>query len=300
MGFDFESLVDEYISYLQFIKGFSPSYCYTSKYVLRSWFDVTYDLDNFDVDNALDIVDMWFDSKLSDSTINNYISKFSSLFSFLAKQNIVQTNPWKRLKRRNRGRKLPGILSLQQIKSIYDFCWSDSELDAEIKGMILMLLNYGLRFSEVLNIQKRDLDCSAMSIKIRAGKGNKDRIVPLLEEDVFWLKKISLSKRKDDLLFNSQNLSIATIRRRFAFALTNHIGIYNCNPHKLRHTIATILLNNGVSIVTIATLLGHKSIKTTQLYTHLSLSTLQGAYKAALQRNTCQIPSSKKNLSIEV
>ncbi|MFV3038036.1 hypothetical protein ACNI5A_33420, partial [Klebsiella pneumoniae] len=74
-------------------------------------------------------------------------------------------------------------------------------------------------------------DLSAMTIKIRAGKRNKDRIVPLLEEDVFWLKKISLSKRKDDLLFNSQNLSIATIRRRFSLTLSNHIGIYNCNPH---------------------------------------------------------------------
>lgn len=300
MGFDYVSLVDEYISYLQFIKGFSPSYCCTSKYILRSWFDVTYDLDNFDVDNTLDIVDMWFDSKLSDSTINNYISKFSSFFSFLAKRNIVKSNPWKRLRRRNRSKKLPGILSLQQIKSIYDFCWSDSEQDSEIKGMILMLLNYGLRFSEVLKLQKRDFDYSARTIKIRAGKGNKDRLIPLLEEDIFWLKRISLKRRKDDLLFNSHNLSIATIRRRFAFALTNHIGIYNCNPHKLRHTIATILLNNGVSILTIATLLGHKSIKTTQLYTHLSLSTLQATYKAALQRNTCQIPSSKKNLSIEV
>jgi len=267
---------------------------------LRSWVDVTYDLDNFDVDNALDIVDMWFDSKLSDSTINNYISRFSSFFSFLAKKDIVQSNPWKRLRRRNHNKKLPGILSLQQIKSIYDFCWNDTEIDTEIKGMILMLLNYGLRFSEVLNIKKRDFDYEAMTIKIRAGKGNKDRLIPLLEEDIFWLKKISLKRRKDDLLFNSNNLSKATIRRRFTFALTNHIGIYNCNPHKLRHTIATILLNNGVSIVTIATLLGHKSIKTTQLYTHLSLSTLQATYKAALQRNTCQLPLSKKNLSIEV
>ena len=300
MGFDYESLVDEYISYLQFIKGFSPSYCYTSKYILRSWFDETYDLDNFSLDNALDIVDMWFDRKLSDSTINNYISRFSSFFSFLAKKDIVQSNPWKRLRRRNRSKKLPGILSLQQIKSIYAFCWNDTEIDTEIKGMILMLLNYGLRFSEVLNIKKSDFDYEAMTIKIRAGKGNKDRLIPLLEEDIFWLKKISLKRRKDDLLFNSNNLSKATIRRRFTFALTNHIGIYNCNPHKLRHTIATILLNNGVSIVTIATLLGHKSIKTTQLYTHLSLSTLQATYKAALQRNTCQFPSSKKNLSIEV
>lgn len=300
MGFDFESLVDEYISYLHFIKGFSPSYCCTSKYVLRSWFDVTCDLDNFDVDNALDIVDMWFDSKLSDSTINNYISRFSSFFSFLAKKDIVQSNPWKRLRKRNRSKRLPGILSLQQIKSIYAFCWSDTDIDTEIKGMILMLLNYGLRFSEVLNIQKRDFDYEAMTIKIRAGKGNKDRLIPLLEEDIFWLKKISLKRRKDDLLFNSNNLSKATIRRKFAFTLTNHIGIYNCNPHKLRHTIATVLLDNGVSIVTIAALLGHKSIKTTQLYTHLSLSTLQATYKAALQRNTCQIPSSKKNLSIEV
>lgn len=300
MGFDYESLVDEYISYLQFIKGFSQSYCCTSKYILRSWFDVTYDLDNFDVDNALDIVDMWFDSKLSDSTINNYISRFSSFFSFLAKKDLVKSNPWKRLRRRNRNKKLPGILSLQQIKSIYAFCWNDTEIDTEIKGMILMLLNYGLRFSEVLNIQKKDFDCEAMTIKIRAGKGNKDRLIPLLEEDIFWLKRISLKRRKDDLLFNSNNLSKTTIRRRFTITLTNHIGIYNCNPHKLRHTIATILLNNGVSIVTIATLLGHKSIKTTQLYTNLSLSTLQATYKAALQRNTCQLPSSKKNLSIEV
>lgn len=89
MGFNYLSLVVEYISYLQFLKGFSPSYCCTSKYILRSWFDITYDLYNFDVDNTLDFVDMWFDSKLTDSTIKNYISRLSSFFSFLAKKSLI-------------------------------------------------------------------------------------------------------------------------------------------------------------------------------------------------------------------
>ena len=84
MGFDYLSLVDEYISYLQFIKGFSPSYCYTSKYILRSWFDVTYDLDSFDVDNALDIVGLTVSCQIQ-PLITTYQSSLRS-FHFWRKE----------------------------------------------------------------------------------------------------------------------------------------------------------------------------------------------------------------------
>lgn len=297
---DYLSLLDDYISYLQFIKGYSTVYCYLTKKVIVRYLQGRDDFGDWDYDDVLDLIYDWVELGLTDSTINNYISRFSGFCNFLVRKSAIPLNPFSRCRRRHYAKKLPQTLSFSQFKAICAFCWNDTFEDREIKGIIMVIISYGLRISEALSLRKRDFNFYSSTIHVRNGKGNKDRIIPILHDDIFYFKNILLIKNEDDFAFNQKRLSVGQVRRKIKSVIYKEIGLSNVNPHKLRHTIATLLLSNGVSLLAIATLLGHKSIKTTQIYTHLSLSDYKSAYKAAFQRDTCQLPPSKKNLSIDI
>lgn len=297
---DYLSLLDDYISYLRFIKGYSTVYCYLTKTVIVRYLRGRDDFGDWDYDDVLDLIYDWVELGLTDSTINNYISRFSGFCNFLVAKSVISLNPFYRAKRRRVSKKLPQTLSFSQFKAICNFCWNDTVHDREIKGIIMVIISYGLRISEALSLKKKDFNFYTATIHLKKGKGNKDRIVPILHEDIYYFKDMLLAKSSDDFAFNQKTLSVGQVRRKIKAMIYKEIGLCNVNPHKLRHTIATLLLSNGVSLLAIATLLGHKSIKTTQIYTHLSLSDYQSAYKAAFQRDTCQLPPSKKNLSIDI
>lgn len=297
---DLLSLLDDYISYLRFIKGYSISYSNISRLVIVRYLRGRDDFGDWDYDDVLDLIYDWVELGLTDSTINNYISRFSGFCNFLVRQSVIPLNPFSRCKRRRYAKKLPQTLSFSQFKAICNFCWNDSIDDREIKGIIMVIISYGLRISEALSLRKKDFNFYTSTIHIRNGKGNKDRIIPILHDDIYYFKDILLTKDTNDFAFNKKGLSVGQVRRKIKSIIYREVGLSNVNPHKLRHTIATLLLSNGVSLLAIATLLGHKSIKTTQIYTHLSLSDYQSAYKAAFQRDTCQLPPSKKNLSIDI
>lgn len=297
---DLLSLLDDYISYLRFIKGYSHKYSNITRLVIVRYLQGRDDFGDWDYDDVLDLIYDWVELGLTDSTINNYISRFSGFCNFLVRESVISLNPFSRCRRRRYSKKLPQTLSFSQFKAICNFCWNDTFDDREIKGIIMVIISYGLRISEALSLRKKDFNFYSSTIRIRNGKGNKDRIIPILQEDIFYFKNMLVAKSSDDFAFNLKGLSVGQVRRRIKSIIYREVGLSNVNPHKLRHTIATLLLSNGVSLLAIATLLGHKSIKTTQIYTHLSLSDYQAAYKAAFQRDTCQLPPSKKNLSIDI
>lgn len=297
---DLLSLLDDYISYLRFIKGYSISYSNISRIVIVRYLQGRDDFGAWDYDDVLDLIYYWVELGLTDSTINNYISRFSGFCNFLVAKSVISLNPFSRCKRRRYSKKLPHNLSFSQFKAICNFCWNDTIHDKEIKGIIMVIISYGLRISEALSLRKKDFNFYTSTIHVRNGKGNRDRIIPLLHDDIFYFKNILLTKNTDDFAFNQKGLSVGQVRRKIKSIIYREIGLSNVNPHKLRHTIATLLLSNGVSLLAISTLLGHKSIKTTQIYTHLSLSDYQSAYKAAFKRDTCQLPPSKKNLSVNI
>lgn len=297
---DLLSLLDDYISYLRFIKGYSHSYSNITRLVIVRYLQGREDFGDWDYDDVLDLIYDWVELGLTDSTINNYISRFSGFCNFLVSKSIIPLNPFSRAKRRSFGKKLPSTLSFSQFKQICSLCWNDNISDREIKGLILIMISYGIRISEALSLRKKDFNFYSATIHIKNGKGNKDRIIPILHEDVYYFKNMLLAKSSDDLAFNQKGLSVGQVRRKIKSLIFKEIGLSDVNPHKLRHTIATLLLSHGVSLLAIATLLGHKSIKTTQIYTHLSLSDYKSAYKAAFKRDTCQLPPSKKNLSVDI
>lgn len=297
---DLLSLMDDYISYLRFIKGYSTVYCYLTKTVIVRYLRGRDDFGEWDYDDVLDLIYDWVELGLTDSTINNYISRFSGFCNFLVKKSVISLNPFSRATKRRYTKKLPKTLSFNQFKQVCEICWNDTVSDREIKGIILIMVSYGLRISEALSLRKKDFNFYTSTIHIKEGKGKKHRIIPILHEDIYYFKNLLLAKSSDDFAFNQKCLSVGQVRRKIKSMIFKEIGLSNVNPHKLRHTIASLLLSHGVSLLAIASLLGHKSIKTTQIYTHMSLSDYQSAYKAAFKRDTCQIPPSKKNLSVNI
>ena len=140
------------------------------------------------------------------------------------------------------------------------------------KAIITLLYSCGLRLSEVLNLQLTHIDSQRLLLKIVQAKGNKDRYIPISPNTLALLRQYYKAYKPQNYLFEGQGKeqyserSIQNIVKRF-FGMRSH-------PHQLRHSYATHNLENGIDIRLIQAALGHKSIKTTQRYTHVATTTL--------------------------
>lgn len=167
-----------------------------------------------------------------------------------------------------RSKKLPTVLSVDEVQRILNVC-----TNLKHKAIICLMYSSAMRVSEVINLKIKDIDSSRMVINIVQAKGKKDRQVglnlPLLE----LLRKYYIEYKPREYLFNGQNSlqysarSIAEFLQKYADLAGLKKRVY---PHLLRHTSATHLVENGVDINLIQRLLGHNSVKTTAIYTHIS------------------------------
>ncbi len=142
------------------------------------------------------------------------------------------------------------------------------------KLIIKLFLDTGLRSKELLSLRVEDIDLKNRMIRVRETKNGEERIVFFTDETEKLLRKY-LSKHKDEKLFPMTYQALYKLIRR----LGEKAGIKGLRPHILRHTFATIAIRKGLPLPAVQRLLGHKDIKTTQIYTHLVLEDLMQAYK---------------------
>jgi integrase/recombinase XerD len=164
--------------------------------------------------------------------------------------------------------KLPSILSLEEVEAMLN-----SLDNIKHKAMLALIYQGGLRRSELLNMQVPDVDSKRMLITIRNAKGNKDRIVPLSETALGLLRLYYKNHKPKQYLFEGQKggrYTESSLEEVFHKAKDLAKINKNVSLHTLRHSYATHLLEGGVNLRYIQELLGHKSPKTTQLYTHVS------------------------------
>lgn len=176
----------------------------------------------------------------------------------------------------------------------------DKNSSLGFRNYLLIKLMYatGLRVSEVCALEIKDIDYSRESIRVRSGKGNKDRDVLVFEELLVDLKhyinneRVELLLRGHDgnlrVLFLNKNGSALTERgvRVILNSVIDKMGeTFKITPHMLRHSFASSMLNNGADLRTVQELLGHENLSTTQIYTHVSEEKLKEAYKEAFPRN---------------
>jgi len=195
----------------------------------------------------------------------------SSTILFLASikfaySSLLQKDPTSGIKRPKSEKKIPSVLTKDEVTKLIN-----SSSTSKSKLIIQLLYSSGLRVSELVNLRKQDLDFNQNTGWVRAGKGKKDRMFFLSKKLVNKLKKY-IDKRKDWNFVFSQNSPLTTrniqkiVQKAAAKANINK----QVHPHTLRHSFATHLMDAGVDIRKIQILLGHQSISTTQLYTHIS------------------------------
>jgi len=186
---------------------------------------------------------------------------------FLYKFGLEKTYDKVSFQRPKKERKLPRIIEkeflLNQIDKISNI---------KHKAIISLAYSTGIRVSEVLNLKITDIDSKRMIINIVNGKGRKDRIVPLSEKILKLLREYFKDQRPKEYLFNGQN-SLKYSKESCNKIVKKYIG-ENYHFHLLRHSCATTLLESGVDLRIIQKLLGHSSVKTTEIYTHVSTNLL--------------------------
>lgn len=173
-------------------------------------------------------------------------------------------------------KKIPVVLSKEEVKAILDA--SDN---LKHRSMLVGLYSGGLRLSEIINLTIGDIDSKRMVINLRAAKGKKDREVMLSEKFLTLLREYYSTYKPQKWMFEGQNggqYAPRSLQLVFKKALMKSGVKKNASVHTLRHSFATHLLESGTDIRYIQSLLGHSSIRTTQIYTHLT-----EAKKASIQ-----------------
>jgi integrase/recombinase XerD len=226
-----------------------------------------------------------FISELNKSNINarsqmRIISGIRAFFKYLLLENIIENDPSELLDSPQAGRKLPVFLSIHEIEELLaaiDLSKSGGERD---KAIIETLYGCGLRVSELCNLKISDIFFDDGFIKVK-GKGNKERLIPIgnkalkqIELYRFEIRShMKIRKGSDDILFLNQRGG--QLSRVFVFSLIKELaqiaGITkSISPHTLRHSFATHLVEGGADLRAVQEMLGHESIITTEIYTHLN------------------------------
>ena len=182
--------------------------------------------------------------------------------------------PLEQLHRPKREKKLPNVLSKEEIKKILEM-----PMNIKHRTMLSLIYSCGLRCGELLKMKPKDVDSKRMLVMIRLAKGKKDRIVPLSEKVLQILREYYQRYRPKEWLFEGQKVGEAYSERSLQLVLKHAIkkaGIKKpVSLHWLRHSYATHLLESGTDLRYIQELLGHKSSKTTEIYTHVSTKSIQ-------------------------
>ena len=215
-----------------------------------------------------DIKDFLADKMSDKASSSNILFLASIRFAYT---NLLEKDPTLRIKRPKKENKIPVVLTKSEVSDLINH-------SSNLKSKLILQLLYssGLRVSEIVNLKKQDLDFNENTGWVRSGKGKKDRIFLLSKKISKKLEK--LIKKNIDWNFVFSKTKPLTTRniQKIVQKTTQRTEINKqVHPHTLRHSFATHLLENGVDIRMIQKLLGHSSIATTELYTHVSSAQLK-------------------------
>lgn len=235
------------------------------------------------------------EQKLSKNTVSRMLSALRHFYSYLVINNKIKVNQFKLIRNPKKDKKLPNFVQGDELQTIFDSIETDTALGLRNRLIIELLYATGLRVSELTNLKVKDINLQNNEIKV-FGKGGKERIVYFGEYAKKYLKEYLSSSRNellnkktsDYLLINHQGESLSSRGVEHIIdeivkkaALKHHIS-----PHVLRHTFATDLLNNGADLKSVQELLGHSSLSTTQIYTHITNDRLRSVYLKSFPRQT--------------
>ena len=229
---------------------------------------------------------------LSRKSISRHLSSLRSAYNLLLDRELVSENPFNYVKTAKTGLKLPDFFYESEIQSLFDSVQGSDPIALRNRALLEFLYGTGARVSEVRDLAINQVDLTADMVLLR-GKGNKDRYVPIgsfchdalvdyLENGRSQLMAKGHYEDNEHVFlfvnYKGEQLTSQGIAYILDQIVKNSATTLSIHPHKLRHSFATHLLNNGADIRTVQELLGHASLSTTQIYTHLSKEKLRDNY----------------------
>jgi integrase/recombinase XerC len=234
------------------------------------------------------------DAGYAKTSVARRTASLRTFFKFCMREKLCDSNPAKPLRTPRKDRKLPHFLSTEEIGKLLDAPPAMQAMGQRDRAILETMYSAGLRVSEVVGINDGDLALAEQIVRIR-GKGRRERLAPLGSFAVRaierWLSQRRLSSKEASgapapVFTNKFGRRLTT--RSVARMLEKYLKLTGLDlrttPHTLRHSFATHLLDRGADIRSVQELLGHKSLVTTQIYTHVSTAGLRAAYERAHPR----------------
>tara|TARA_B100000902_G_scaffold74763_1_gene79682 strand:+ start:1800 stop:2657 length:858 start_codon:yes stop_codon:yes gene_type:complete len=275
-----EEIVQEYLSYLLKVKGYSKHTITSYKYDVLQYLEINQEVGEFSF-----FLKFLSQKKYSKSTINRKITAIKTFLKWSASMDYFDEVLIQNVANLKSEKKLPNILSSSYINKLLDELPSQTTKEIRDKAILELMYSSGLRVSEVSNLKIQNFKINK-SIKV-LGKGNKERVLPITSRAVKSISTYLNIGRTELANEKSQNYMFLGIRggqlrdREIRRVVNLRVGTF---PHSLRHTFATHLLEGGADLRVVQELLGHNDPTTTQIYTHVSKKQLKKKYKQSHPR----------------
>jgi len=291
-----EEAIKQYILFLRTERGLSDNTLYSYKNDLNQFHQYLQSKEIKEIENLNEDLLLSFLSflkrKYNPRSVMRKVSAVKGLLKFLQREGYIEGGLYEKFETPTPSKSLPKVLSVEEIESLLSQPDTSNIYGIRDKALLELLYSSGLRISEASNLRIDDIDLEGEFLRCR-GKGQKERIVPLGSIAKKWLKeyisgaRLALAKRDTRWLFlrkgggKLSRVSMWKIVKKYA----KMAGIKkDISPHTLRHSFATHLLEGGADLRSIQEMLGHSSITTTEIYTHISRKHLKEVFKESHPR----------------
>ncbi len=288
----FSHYIDKFLNYLNIEKNCSSHTINNYAADLREFGDFLEsrggkDIKRIDYFLLRKFLSVLSEKKLNKRTLSRKISTMKSFFKFMLRESLIKSNPASSLIYPRLDKPLPNFLTEKEIGNMLKLPKGDELLVLRDKAILEFLYSTGARVSEMVSLKKESVDFISGIAKVR-GKGKKERLLPIGEPALKSLKKY-IDRRGDNnpSLFVNKRVGTLTDRgvRDIIYKYVKKAAIVSkVSPHTFRHSFATHLLDRGADLRSVQELLGHSSISTTQIYTHLTIDSLKSVYLKAHPR----------------
>ncbi len=283
-----ERLIEEFLDALWLEKGLSPhtrSAYRTDLLAFARWLEGReLTLENLGRDAVLDHLGWRLSEGYQARSTARFLSGLRSFYKYAVREGRVAEDPTLLVSMPQLGAPLPKSLSEADVEALLAAPDTEDTLGLRDRTMLEVLYATGLRVTELISLTLDEINLREGSLRV-FGKGSKERLIPLGEEAIAWLedylktaRPLLLGGQPGDILFPSQRGTPMT-RQTFWHRIKLHAQVAgirtSLSPHTLRHAFATHLLNHGADLRTVQMLLGHTSLSTTQIYTHVARVRLQ-------------------------
>lgn len=288
--------IDKYLEYLKIVKKYSDKTILSYRDDLIEYneflgnnFKNIIDIDKIVVNNYLKYL---YEKNLNKNSICRKLSSVRGLYNYLVKEEIITNNYFNSISNPKKDLYLPKFLNDNELDKLFEVTSENNPVNQRDTLILELLYATGLRVSELVNIKIKDIDINEKIIKV-LGKGSKERIVLYNNHTRDALKKYlddgyhELNKKNSGYLILNKNGDKLSDRyvRNIINKLVNKAGLnIKISPHTLRHTFATDMLEEGADLVTVKELLGHESLNTTSIYTHITNEQIRKTYNMAHPR----------------